>query len=146
MKKLFFILGIALVAIAGLAAQTAIKVAPTQAVVDFLVAQGADSAAIAAAKANAPDEALFLAPGAPSKEALAKILEIVNTPLLSTTFAHPTVPVATVPFDLRQSLNEVVLSELWKQMNQQGATEASMQIGDIVWTINSPSGSQPADE
>jgi hypothetical protein len=130
MKKLLFLVFIAVVA-SAVTAQV-VRVAPTKAVVDFLVSQGADAMAIEAAKANAPDEALFLAPGAPSAEALAKIMQIIHTPPLDLT------PVPTnYVFDAHQALNDVVFSELWKQApaNQYFFTPITMKIGDVVWTI-----------
>ncbi len=126
MKRVMLLLCIAMVA-SGLAAET-VKVAPTQAIVDFLVSQGADAAAITAAKANAPSEALFLAPGAPSKEALNKIEEITSRPFVKTSDS-------AYSYAQHDKLNDLVLSELWSAAarNADQFAKVSMQIGDKVW-------------
>jgi hypothetical protein len=132
MKRVVVLLFIAVVT-AGLAAQT-IKVAPTTAVVDYLVSRGADSAAIDIARANSPSEALFLAPGAPSKEALAKILAIVDKPALATDDPE----YVALGYDPHDELNGVVLAALTKFLPKEPTdyTQYSMQIGDVVWSVS----------
>ena len=132
MKRIIVLLCIA--AIASAVAAEGVKVAPTKAVVDYLVSRGADPAAIEMAKANAPSEALFLAPGAPSKEALAKILSIVDKPALDTSSPEYVI----LGYDPHDKLNDVVFSELWKAAAQYGSyfEPITMQIGDNVWSIS----------
>jgi hypothetical protein len=117
----------------ALAAET-VKVAPTQSVVDFLVSQGADSAAIDMARANAPSEALFLAPGAPSKEALTKIELIANAPALAAD--DPTV--LALGYDPHDRLNNLVFSALAKRLPSadNDYTAYSMQIGSVIWVVS----------
>jgi hypothetical protein len=132
MKRVMFLLFIAVV-VAGVSAAD-VKVAPTQAVVDYLVSRGADAAAIQMAKANAPSEALFLAPGAPSKEAMDKILKIVDQQPLDTTGPE----YLALGYDPRDQLNAVVFGALNKLLPSDGTdyTTYSMQIGDMVWSVS----------
>lgn len=132
MKRLIVLLCIAF-AVAGLSAET-VKVAPTQAVVDYLVSRGADASAIQMAKASAPSEALFLAPGAPSDAALNTVQKIVDKAPLDTTDPE----YIALGYDPHDRLNSVVFSELNKFLPSDATdyTVYSMQIGDVVWSIS----------
>lgn len=131
MKKVVVLILIAVVA-SALAAET-VKVAPTQAVVDYLVSCGADSNAIQAARANAPSEALFLAPGAPSMEAESQIMKIVNKLPLDTKDPE----YVALGYDPHDRLNGIVYSELVKLLpySPTDYTAYSMQIGNVVWSV-----------
>jgi hypothetical protein len=133
MKRLIVLLCVAF-AVSGLSlsAET-VKVAPTQAVVDYLVSRGADAAAIQAAKAKAPSEALFLAPGAPSAEALNTILKIVDKAPLDTSDPE----YIALGYDPHDQLDSVVFSALNKFLPIDGTdyTTYTMQIGDVVWSV-----------
>jgi hypothetical protein len=131
MKRIMFFLFIAVVA-SGLSAAD-VKVAPTQTVVEYLVSRGADAAAIQDAKSSAPSEAPFLAPGAPSRDALAKILAIVNQQPLDTNSPE----YIALGYDPHDRLNAVVFGELTKLLpaDQTDYTSYSMQIGDVVWSV-----------
>jgi hypothetical protein len=131
MKRFIVLLCIAF-AVSGLSAQT-VKVAPTQTVVDYLVSRGADAAAIQAAKAKAPTEALFLAPGAPSDAALNTILKIVDKAPLDTSDPE----YIALGYDPHDQLDSVVFSALNKFLPIDGTdyTTYTMQIGDVVWSV-----------
>jgi hypothetical protein len=132
MKRIMVLLFIAVAASALSAAD--VKVAPTQTVVDYLVSRGADADAIQMAKANAPSEALFLAPGAPSMETLAKLRTIVNQQPLDTNSAE----YIALGYDPHDRLNSVVFSELTKLLpaDPTDYTSYSMQIGDVIWSVS----------